>query len=362
MRRLPLRVVALVLISLAAFPAFFSRAAAAQSTAPNITSYRVSGAPNYGAPGNESFWNNINWTNVPLTASVSPGGGNTSNVQVKSANDGFNIYVLFRWYDAQGPSYGSSPELYVNAQGQIVPLNFSNTGLANRLVHNATYYYPDRVAMLWFLNGTRDVVPAMKLNTTGVITDGSANIWHWQSVPTDNISFSSSLAGNYTDPAGKTLFPPNNSSFAEDDYTDKNGFFPIAGFISGVPNLVPYADPFIVLAGNSFSTTNKTWTVEMVRPFIEPQAAKYRVQLTVGSTYFVGFAVWNGKMGESAHIKSVSQWYTITVSNQSPPSNLASSSSGGVSLTLAAAAGGGLLLAGLMIGIVLKPERKRPGS
>ena len=66
-------------------------------TYPNITSYRVSGAPNYDAPGNESFWNTMDWTNVPLAASVSPGGGQTSEVSIKSANDGFNVYVLLKW-------------------------------------------------------------------------------------------------------------------------------------------------------------------------------------------------------------------------------------------------------------------------
>src|SRR5271165_5895887 len=59
---------------------------AGQSNFPNIVSYRVSGAPNYSSPGSESFWNSINWTDVPLAASVQPGGGHTPDVLVKSAN------------------------------------------------------------------------------------------------------------------------------------------------------------------------------------------------------------------------------------------------------------------------------------
>jgi hypothetical protein len=329
-----------------------------QTSVVNIISYRVDGAPNYNAPGNESFWKNIGWTNVPLSATVQPGGGHTSNVLVKSANDGFNIYVLLRWDDSQGPSYGSSSEMYVNSTGQLVDLNFTDTGAVHQLFYNSTYYYQDRVALLWFLNGTRDVVPAMSLNTTGAITDGSANIWHWQSVPTDNnVQNDPDFPGGYTNTKGDLIYPPNNSSFAEDDYTDKTGFFPIAGNISGTPNLDPSADPFIVLAGNSYSTTNKTWTVEMVRPFTESQASKYRVQLEVGATYFVGFGVWNGRMGESAHIKSVSEWYSLTVSNQAPTSPLPPTT--GVSLTLAAATGTGLLVAGLIVGLLIKPERKK---
>lgn len=351
----------LLLTSLMLFlPVLSPRPVIAQTVVSTIVSYHVSGAPDYNAPGNESFWKNIGWTDVSLSASVSPGGGHTPDVLVKSANDGYNIYVLFRWSDPQGPSYGSSEEEYRLPNGTIVPL--TNPEGVNQLYYNITagYYYQDRVAMLWFLRGTVGQVPAMDLNSTGAITNGTANIWHWQSVPTDNVSFPDSAAGNYTDPAGKTIFPPNNSSFAEDDYTNKTGLFPIAGSLSGVPNLDPYADPFIILAGNSFSTTNKTWTVEMVRPFLEPQASSYRVQLSVGSTPFVGFAVWNGKLGESAHIKSVSEWYKLSVSNEAAPSPAAPES--GVSLILATATGAGLLIAGLIVGVVVRPEKKKPGS
>lgn len=361
MRRISLAVVALVLVSLTTSPGILNRAAA-QSTPPHITSYRVSGAPNYSAPGNESFWNNIGWTNVPLIASVSPGGGHASSVLVKSANDGFNIYVLFRWNDSQGPSFGSSPEEYMRANGQLALLYPQNTSVVKQLFYNSTFYYPDRVAMLWFLNGPRDIVPQMQLNSTGAITSGSANIWHWQSNPTDNNPGDPGFPGGYVNPRGVPIFPPNNASFAENDFTNRTNFYLVGGNVTGPFIIDPFSNPFVILAGNSFSTTNRTWTVEMVRPLVVLQDVPNNVQLNVGSSYFVGFAVWNGRMGESQHIKSVSQWYTLAVSNLSPPSNLASSPSGGVSLTLAAAAGGGLLLAGLIIGIVLKPERKRPGS
>lgn len=342
------------------------RLVTAQTSVVVIMSYHVEGAPNYNAPGNESFWRNVAWTNVSLGASVSPGGGKTSNVLVKSANDGFNIYMLFRWYDAQGPSYGAAPEEYYNATAHPYEFltNPNVTGLVHRLEYNATYYYPDRVAMLWFLRGARDqTAPAMKLNTTGSITSGAADIWHWQSVPTANNN-RTIFPGGYTDVHGNLIYPPNNSSFAEDDYTDKNGFFLVAGNSTQTPPVIdPYGNPFVVLAGNYFSTANKTWTVEMVRALTVSQDSSYRVQLAVGSSYFVGFAVWSGKLGESLHIKSVSQWYNVTITNQAPYiPPLTTSSSGGVSLALAAATGAGLLIAGLAIGIVVRPERKKLSS
>jgi hypothetical protein len=336
------------------------RGASVQTIFTTITSYHVTGAPDYNAPGNESFWSQIGWTSVPLVASVAPGGGNTSSVQIKSANDGYNIYVLFRWSDAQGPSYGNSTEEFKDAQGKLQVLNPANTTGVNRLFHNSTYYYPDRVAMLWYIGNLtqRDqTAPQMQVGTNGALSAGTANIWHWQSNPTDNNPSDFNYPGGYTDPKGDLIFPPNKASFAEDDYTSSTtGFSAISGNASGTPNLDPYSTPFIVLAGNYFSTANKTWTVEMVRPLLVPQDAKYRVQLSIGSTYFVGFAVWNGKMGESQHIKSVSQWYQFTLTNQSPPA--LATTAGGVSLTLAAATGIGLLAVGLIAGLLIKPPRK----
>ena len=335
------------------------RGATVQTLFTTITSYRVSGAPNYNAPGNESFWSQIGWTNVSLVASVAPGGGKTPSLLVKSANDGFNIYVLLRWNDAQGPSYGSSTEEFLSG-GKPVILNYTNTAIANQLIYNSTYYYPDRAAMLWYIGNQtqRDqAAPQMRLGTNGAISAGTANIWHWQSNPTDNSLNDAGYPGGYTDPKGRAILPPNNSSFAEDDYTNATMFSPIAGNASGTPNLDPYANPFIVLAGNYFSIANKTWTVEMVRPLLVPQDSQYRVQLSVGSSYFVGFAIWNGKTGESSHIKSVSQWYKFTLTNQAPPTLRATV--GGVSLTLAAATGTGLLAVGLIVGLLIRPQRKK---
>jgi cytochrome b558/566 subunit A len=124
------------------------------------------------------------------------------------------------------------------------------------------------------------------------------------------------------------------------------------------PNLDPYADPFVIHAGNYFSENNQTWTVEMVRSFTTSEASQYRVQLTTGSSHFVAFAVWNGKLGESAHIKSVSQWYTLTVGDQPPPAPpISTPIEAGVPATLAAAVGTGLLIVGVIIGIVIRPRR-----
>jgi len=332
----------------------------AQSSLVDITSYRVTGAPNYTAPGSESFWDEISWTDVPLAASVSPGGGHTPDVLVKSANDGFNIYILFRWNDSVGPSFGSASEIYAASNGTLLPLNPADTANVKQLFYNSTYYYPDRVAMLWFLGNVsgQQQSPAMELGSNGAITGGAAEIWHWQSNPTDNSPNDTGFPGGYTDLSGSSVYPPDNVSFAEDDYTNSTGFYVIGGnFGAGSPNLDPYADPYVVHVGNYFSDSNKTWTVEMVRSFMISDASTYRVQLVTGSSYYVAFAVWNGKLGESSHLKSVSQWFSLTVSDQEPLSPIPTATAGGISPTLAVAVGIGLLIVGVIIGTVL---RSRP--
>jgi len=338
----------------------------AQNVTGSVVSYRVTGAPDFEHPGSEDFWTDIAWTEVPLAASVSPGGGHTPVLLVKSANDGFNLYVLFQWNDSVGPSFGSSTEVFTSPNGTLVPLDPASTAQVKQLFYNSSYYYPDRVAMLWFLPSAnaRQASPAMSLGSDGAITGGGAEIWHWQSSPTDNSVNDTGYPGGYTDPSGIAIYPPDNVSFAEDDYTNTTGFYVIAGnFGVGAPNLDAYADPFVVRAGTYFNETAKTWTVEMVRSFTQSDASNYRVQLATGSNYYVAFAVWNGKLGESSHVKSVSQWYTFTISERPPPQSLQpvlpASAQGGISVIQATATGVGLLLVGIIIGITVRPKSKQ---
>lgn len=346
--------------------------AGAQSNFPHVVSYRVVGDPNYSAPGTESFWNSINWTEVPLAATVSPGGGHTPYVLVKSANDGYNIFMLFSWNDTQGPSYLADTELFTAPNGSLVPLMPANTVNVTQLFYNSTYYYPDRVAMLWFIApvSEQQQSPKMMLGTDGAITGGAGEIWHWQSNPTDSNANDSGFPGGYTDPNNNPIFPPDNLSFAEDDYTNTTGFWTIAGsFGNSSPNLDPYADPFLVHAGNTYSYTNHTWTVEMVRAFQTfDNASQYRVQLSTGSSYFVAFGVWQGKLGESLDLKSVSLWYNLTVSDQSPPVSTAAITTttssnttvGSVSSAAAVAVGAAFLIIGLVIGTVVRASPPKP--
>ncbi len=357
-----LSIIALLVSASPAEFGFLGRIAYAQSTFPDLISYRVNGSPNYTSPGSETFWQSINWTNATLAASVSPGGGHTPNLLVKSANNGFDIYMLLRWNDAAGPSFLSDTELYTAPNGSVIPLTPEATANATQLYYNSTYYYPDRVAILWFVanQSEQQQSPKMILGSDGAITGGAGEIWHWQANPTDNNPNDTGFPGGYTDPAGNPIFPENNLSFAEDDYTNTTGFFVIPGsFGSGAPNLDPYANPYSIHVGSFYSTSNKTWTVEMVRSFTTSDAAKYRVQLKTGSSYYIALAVWQGKQGESSEFKSVSQWYNLTVSNQIAPTKAVAAASGGVSVELAAAVAIAAVITGLVIGTVVRSSSER---
>ena len=100
----------ILILSLAfLFPSLVvQRPVQAQTTFQNITSFRVTGAANFSAPGAESFWSAIPWTDVSLAASVSPGGGHTNQMLVKSANDGFEVYMLLKLTATQSQSYTSA--------------------------------------------------------------------------------------------------------------------------------------------------------------------------------------------------------------------------------------------------------------
>ena len=347
-----------VLAGFLASPIIVPRGASAQASVTNMTSYRSSISVNYADPGSEAGWQSIPWTSVPLAASVSPGGGHTPSVLVKSANDGYNVYMLFGWNGSAGPSYQAASELYRAANGSLVPFTPAFTASsvnATQLYYNSTYYYPDRVAMLWFVDNnasSRQQSPQMMLGTDGAITGGAANIWHWQSNPTDNNPNDTGYPGGYVDPSGKAIYPLDNLSFAEDDYTNTTGFFVIGAGFTGAANLDPYTSPYLVLVGSHYDTSTKAWTVEMTRAFTT-DAANYRVQLATGSSYYVAFAVWQGKIGESVDMKSVSQWYDLTISDKTA-SGATASQSGGTSSEVAAAVAVGTLLVGFVVGSVLR--------
>ncbi len=84
---------------------------------------------------------------------------------------------------------------------------------------------------MWFIAPTTEQQqsPRMMLGSNGAITGGAAEIWHWQSNPTDNNVNDSGFPHGYTDRAGNPIYPADNLSFAKDDYTDTTDLIVIGG-------------------------------------------------------------------------------------------------------------------------------------
>jgi cytochrome b558/566 subunit A len=109
----------LVLASLVvSFSSIFVELPVGQTT-PQIVAYKVQGTTNLGDPGSESFWQNIPWVNVSLTANLQgvPTSGITPYLLVKAAWNGTDMLVLEQW-PAPNPAvntWSAAPAAFVPA-------------------------------------------------------------------------------------------------------------------------------------------------------------------------------------------------------------------------------------------------------
>ena len=108
---------------------------------PNITSYRVSDAPNYDAQEMNRSGNN-RLDECSLVASVSPGGGHTSEVYIKCAK--MDSTFTSAEMGTSGAIFRRSRGLYTAPNGTLVPLSEEATMNVTQLFYNSTYYYQDR--------------------------------------------------------------------------------------------------------------------------------------------------------------------------------------------------------------------------
>jgi len=397
-------------------------------TSPQIPVYKVVGSSDLSNPGSASYWSNIPWINISLTANIpqAPTSGLTHYILVKAAWNGSWIFVLVSWY-AANPAFGAwsaSPAgLYPNASGpgvnQLIMLtpgttytiekNYTNyisivngntiqgrvvfnysgillpapndtqiTVLPNGTIlywgsprgiedllysdgmfygyyTNSTCYYPDRVAMMWYMGS---VVPPSKdgMNIGGKYpgqvfdgvtfkdaggslaqSGGAANIWMWVSGATWNNStydpaFKANLWQNesltglpYTDPGNHGFAVPLYSNNTDMYEVDCSGIWytPVAS--SGLNGSL-----FFIWTGATYH--NGYWTVEYARPLaVPPNYANWMPNITTGKTYYVAFAVWQGKLGETLFDKSItSSFLTLELVNTPPPTTTTSTSTSSV--------------------------------
>ncbi|MCH4816871.1 MULTISPECIES: ethylbenzene dehydrogenase-related protein, partial [Sulfolobaceae] len=154
---------------------------------------------------------------------------------------------------------------------------------------------------------------------------GAANIWMWVSGATwNNKTYDPAFAANLWNNESLTGLPytdPGNQGFAVPLYTNNTNMYEVdtAGiWYAPVASSGLNGSLFFVKTGATYS--NGFWTVEYVRPLQVPQAyAQWMPNFTVGNTYYVAFAVWQGKLGETLFDKSITSGFLqFTLSNSAP--------------------------------------------
>ncbi|MUN28966.1 cytochrome b558/566 subunit A [Sulfuracidifex metallicus] len=377
----------------------------AQTTS-QITVYKEVGSANLKAPGTESFWNNIPWTNLSLSANIpnAPTSGLTHNLSVKAAWNGTDIFILLRW-NAPNPAFGawsaavagidpnaSGPGLFriieitpgakyqvmsnytsyytiVNGTKETGRLFLSYDGISEAMPNgsqikvlgngtilfyhslrpierilydsglfygyytNSTWYYPDRAAMMWYMGSGTPTMDGMHIggkfpgqtfdgeNFTyagGALKQpgGAANIWMWVSGATwNNKSEDPAFKYNVWENKSMTGLPytNNGTGFAVPLYTNNTNMYEVdcSGiWYAPVKSSGLEGSLFFIESGATYS--NGYWTLELVRPLAVPtNYSQYMPNITIGKTYDVAFAVWQGAEGETLFDKSITSSFLL---------------------------------------------------
>ena len=422
-RKFVLYLVPAVVFLTSLYLSMFSVTIPIAQTSSQITVYRVTGTADLSNPGTASYWNQIPWENISLTANIpnAPTSGLTHYILVKSAWNGTWIFVLVKWY-APEPAFGawsaaaagicpsaSGPGLFrldelmpgtkyfiesnytnyisiINGKvyhGRLV-LNFSgvllptynnsqitvlpngtiifwhslrpmerllyNDGMFYGYYTNSTWYYPDRVAMMWYMGSGVPSMDGMHIGGKypGQVFDGfnftyaggalkqpggAANIWMWVSGATWNNStydpaFKMNLWQNETD-TGLSYVDPSNHGFAVPLYTNNTDMYEVdtAGiWYAPVSNNAKALNGSLFFIWTGAKYQDGYWIVEFARPLSVPQGySKWMPNITVGNTYYVAFAVWQGKLGETLFDKSITPSFLQLTLVNSPPTSTTSS-------------------------------------
>ncbi|WP_016731817.1 cytochrome b558/566 subunit A [Saccharolobus islandicus] len=222
---------------------------------------------------------------------------------------------------------------------------------------NSTWYYPDRAAIMWYMGS---VIPPTKdgMNIGGkapgqtfdgvtfkdaggslVQSGGAANIWMWVSGATwNNATYDPAFKANLwqnTSLTGLSYIDPDNHGFAVPLYTNNTNMYEVD--TSGIW-YTPVASSglngslFFIWTGAAYQ--NGYWTVEFARPLAVPSAyANWMPNITVGKTYYVALAVWQGKLGETLFDKSITSNFLTLELVTTPPTSTTSSTTPATSVT-----------------------------
>ena len=227
------------------------------------------------------------------------------------------------------------------------------------LFYNSTYYYPDRFAIMWLLGGVPSTwtqvayTPHMMPGTSGALSAGQAEIWFLNSNPRANNTQDSGYPGptffnrtspppyvhhpQYNDPLNLGYLP--NQGLIADLFVNGSSIYYIGGnyqasfpsidnphitpwqVANGMANLSQLWDPSVVATGFQFvnTPTGQYMIAEFARTFSTVGVSggqgesHYQIQLQLGQTYHVAFAVFQGGAGESVDFKSISFWWNLYI-------------------------------------------------
>jgi len=227
------------------------------------------------------------------------------------------------------------------------------------LFYNSTYYYPDRLAIMWLLGGVPSTwtqvayTPHMMPGTSGALSAGQAELWVLNSNPRANNTQDSGYPGptffsrtspppyvhhpQYNDPLNLGYLP--NQGLIADLFVNGSSIYYIGGnyrvafpsldnphitpwqVANGMANLSQLWDPSVVATGFQFvnTPTGQYMIAEFARTFSTVGVSggqgesHYQIQLQPGQTYHVAFAVFQGGAGESVDFKAISFWWNLYI-------------------------------------------------
>ena len=217
---------------------------------------------------------------------------------------------------------------------------------------NSTWYYPDRVAMMWYMGSGVPSMDGMHIGGKypGQVFDGvkfkyaggslkqpggAANIWMWVSGATWNNAtydpaFKMNLWQNETD-TGLPYVDPGNHGFAVPLYTNNTNMYEVdtAGiWYAPVSSNAKALNGSLFFIWTGAKWQDGYWTVEFARPLaVPPGYAKWMPNITVGKTYYVAFAVWQGRLGETLFDKSITSSFLQLELVTSPPTTTTTTTS-----------------------------------
>lgn len=227
-----------------------------------------------------------------------------------------------------------------------------NYGMFYGYYANSSWYYPDRVAMMWYLGSGVPAEDGMNIGGKypGQVFDGfnftyaggslkqpggAANIWMWVSGATwNNATYDPAFKANLWENESLTGLPyvdPGDHGFAVPLYTNNTDMYEVdtAGIwytpVSGNTNALN-GSLYFIWTGAKWD--NGSWCVEFARPMAVPQGyLPWMVNITTGKTYYVAFAVWQGRLGETLFDKSITPTFVqLQVVNSPPPTSTTTSS------------------------------------